>query len=99
MKKYKPVVYIHTYIIAMKTCSLLVANLIVSFFFVGSVLCNECSTFNKLALPPNVAGPQSAAFDRGGKGPYVGVADGRILIWEGPTTGFVDFAYTSPNRY
>ncbi|KAI7725153.1 hypothetical protein M8C21_013899, partial [Ambrosia artemisiifolia] len=52
----------------------------------------------KLVLPPSATGPESAAFDRAGEGPYVTVADGRILKWKGPTVGFVDFAYTSPNR-
>ncbi|KAI3505607.1 hypothetical protein L1887_27740 [Cichorium endivia] len=64
----------------------------------GNVLSTEYSTFNKLVLPLSVTGPESAAFDRGGKGPYVAVADGRILKWQGPTIGFVDFSYTSPNR-
>ncbi|KAK1417842.1 hypothetical protein QVD17_26976 [Tagetes erecta] len=64
----------------------------------GSVSSNDYNTFNKIALPPSVTGPESAAFDRAGEGPYVTVADGRILKWKGPTIGFVDFAYTSPSR-
>ncbi|GKB49691.1 six-bladed beta-propeller, TolB-like protein, partial [Tanacetum coccineum] len=45
-----------------------------------------------------VIGPESVAFDLGGEGPYVTVADGRILKWHGSNIGFLDFAYTSPNR-
>lgn len=82
----------------MKTTSLFLVDLIVWFLVLGNVLSNEYTTFNKLVLPPNVTGPASAALDRGGKGPYVAVADGRILKWQGPTTGFLDFAYTSPNK-
>ncbi|GJY39929.1 six-bladed beta-propeller, TolB-like protein, partial [Tanacetum coccineum] len=55
-------------------------------------------TFNEVVLPTSVIGPESVAFDLGGGGPYVTVADGRILKWQGSNIGFVDFAYTSPNR-
>nr|XP_043630365.1 protein STRICTOSIDINE SYNTHASE-LIKE 11-like [Erigeron canadensis] len=83
----------------MKTSSLLVVNLIIWSVLLGSVLSNnEYITFNILALPPSVTGPESVAFDRGGEGPYVTVADGRILKWKGPTVGFVYFAYTAPTR-
>jgi hypothetical protein len=80
----------------MKTSSSLLV--IVWFFLVGSVFCSDYGIFNKLVLPSNVTGPESAAFDLAGEGPYVTVADGRILKWKGPAIGFVDFAYTSPNR-
>ena len=43
-----------------------------------------------------VQGPESVTFDSEGRGPYVGVADGRVLFWNG--TSWTDFAYTSPNR-
>ncbi|KAK7261142.1 hypothetical protein RIF29_27446 [Crotalaria pallida] len=43
-----------------------------------------------------VQGPESIAFDPLGRGPYTGVADGRILFWNGQS--WTDFAYTSPNR-
>nr|DAD29012.1 TPA_asm: hypothetical protein HUJ06_030480 [Nelumbo nucifera] len=43
-----------------------------------------------------VQGPESVAFDSLGRGPYTGVADGRILFWNGES--WTDFAYTSPNR-
>ncbi|KAF3439489.1 hypothetical protein FNV43_RR17767 [Rhamnella rubrinervis] len=43
-----------------------------------------------------VQGPESIAFDPLGRGPYTGVADGRILFWDGKS--WTDFAYTSSNR-
>ncbi|KAK4255313.1 hypothetical protein QN277_008326 [Acacia crassicarpa] len=43
-----------------------------------------------------VQGPESIAFDPLGRGPYTGVADGRILFWNGHS--WTDFAYTSSNR-
>ncbi|XP_022756049.1 protein STRICTOSIDINE SYNTHASE-LIKE 3-like [Durio zibethinus] len=43
-----------------------------------------------------VQGPESMAFDPFGRGPYTGVADGRILFWDGEK--WKDFAYTSSNR-
>ncbi|XP_072990976.1 protein STRICTOSIDINE SYNTHASE-LIKE 3 [Typha latifolia] len=43
-----------------------------------------------------VQGPESIAFDPLGRGPYTGIADGRVLFWDG--TSWSDFAYTSPNR-
>ncbi|KAM7257290.1 hypothetical protein ACFE04_013031 [Oxalis oulophora] len=44
----------------------------------------------------SAVGPESLAFDPNGGGPYVGVADGRILKWQG--TDWTDFAFTSPHR-
>ncbi|XP_030452973.2 protein STRICTOSIDINE SYNTHASE-LIKE 10 [Syzygium oleosum] len=43
-------------------------------------------------------GPESLAFDPSGGGPYTGVADGRVLKWEGDERGWVDFAFTSSQR-
>ncbi|KAK3027363.1 hypothetical protein RJ639_040962 [Escallonia herrerae] len=43
-----------------------------------------------------VQGPESMAFDPHGRGPYSGISDGRVVVWDGE--GWVDFAYTSPNR-
>ncbi|GMN46936.1 hypothetical protein TIFTF001_016121 [Ficus carica] len=31
-----------------------------------------------------IQGPESVAFDPLGRGPYTGVADGRVLFWNGP---------------
>jgi hypothetical protein len=44
-------------------------------------------------------GPESLVFDSHGEGPYTGVADGRILKWEGEERGWTQFAVTSSNRY
>lgn len=43
-----------------------------------------------------VQGPESIAFDPKGRGPYTGVADGRVIFWDGDN--WTDFAYTSRNR-
>eukprot|EP00262_Sarcandra_glabra_P016818 TRINITY_DN5595_c0_g1_i1.p1 TRINITY_DN5595_c0_g1~~TRINITY_DN5595_c0_g1_i1.p1 ORF type:complete len:389 (-),score=46.33 TRINITY_DN5595_c0_g1_i1:169-1335(-) len=43
-----------------------------------------------------IQGPESVVFDSLGRGPYTGVADGRVLFWSGDS--WTDFAYTSPNR-
>ncbi|KAK3037108.1 hypothetical protein RJ639_031527 [Escallonia herrerae] len=50
----------------------------------------------ELSLPSR--GPQTFAFDTKGGGPYTGVSDGRVLKYRGRKVGFVDYAYTSPNR-
>ncbi|GMJ05827.1 strictosidine synthase 2 [Hibiscus trionum] len=57
-------------------------------------------SFRSLQLPPNATGPESIAFESGpitGRF-YVGVADGRILQYNGPRDGFRDFGFTGPNR-
>ncbi|CAM8984420.1 unnamed protein product [Rhodiola kirilowii] len=47
----------------------------------------------------NAFGPESIAFDPAGRGPYTGVADGRILKWTGGSDAtWIDFAVTSFNR-
>ncbi|XP_078154914.1 protein STRICTOSIDINE SYNTHASE-LIKE 3-like [Carex rostrata] len=43
-----------------------------------------------------IQGPESIAFDPLGHGPYTGLADGRVVFWDG--SSIIDFAYTSPNR-
>ncbi|CDP21347.1 unnamed protein product [Coffea canephora] len=43
-----------------------------------------------------IQGPESIAFDPQGRGPYTGIADGRIVFWDGEK--WIDFAYTSANR-
>jgi sugar lactone lactonase YvrE len=43
-----------------------------------------------------IQGPESIAFDPLGRGPYTGIADGRIVFWDGHK--LVDFAFTSNNR-
>jgi hypothetical protein len=51
---------------------------------------------SEILFENQVHGPESIVFDRHGHGPYTGVADGRILFWNGQA--WTDFAYTSPNR-
>lgn len=55
-------------------------------------------SFRSLQLPPKVTGPESIAFEFGTSRFYVGVADGRILQYNGPRVGFRDFGFTGPNR-
>ncbi|PHT46455.1 Protein STRICTOSIDINE SYNTHASE-LIKE 3 [Capsicum baccatum] len=43
-----------------------------------------------------IQGPESIAFDPKGRGPYTGIADGRIVLWDGEK--WIDFAYTSANN-
>jgi len=64
------------------------------------ILCSQSVALllNKLQLPSPVTGPESLAFDRNGRGPYVGSSDGRIFKYISPDEGFKEYAFTSPNR-
>ncbi|KAI4314016.1 hypothetical protein L6164_026959 [Bauhinia variegata] len=62
----------------------------------GLVIKDGLKRFRELQLPNNVVGPESLAFDCHGRGPYVGVADGRILKWKGARKGLTEFAFNSP---
>eukprot|EP00249_Psilotum_nudum_P030837 c43935_g1_i1 orf=245-1480(-) len=42
-------------------------------------------------------GPESVAFDPLGRGPYTGVADGRVMMWNDHDRVWTEFAYTSSN--
>lgn len=62
-----------------------------------------CDPDNKLAqatvLPlQDAVGPESLAFDGTGRGPYTGVADGRILRWDGELRRWSTFGVTSSVR-
>lgn len=64
------------------------------------VVSGQFLKFSKLELPQGATGPESAAF-RGliiSEGPFTSINDGRIMKWQGPNAGFVDFAYTTPTR-
>lgn len=71
--------------------------IIVLLFFVPFVL-SQPRSFSKILLPPQATSPESVALDPRGGGPYVTIADGRVLKYLGPDFGFMDFATTSPNR-
>lgn len=47
---------------------------------------------SRVRFLPNVMGPESLAFDSAGLGPYTGIADGRIVRWDGPSVGWTTFA-------
>ncbi|KAL3636285.1 hypothetical protein CASFOL_020832 [Castilleja foliolosa] len=53
-------------------------------------------SFTAIRLP--TLGSEAFAFDSDNNGPYTGLNDGRIVKYEGPNIGFVDFATTAPNR-
>ncbi|TMW87029.1 hypothetical protein EJD97_020513 [Solanum chilense] len=55
-------------------------------------------TFSTLQLKLQTSGPDSAAFDPKGDGPYECVGDGRVIKYQDPNVGFTEFAITSPNR-
>ncbi|KMZ57153.1 putative Strictosidine synthase [Zostera marina] len=51
---------------------------------------------SELRFNRQVQGPESIIFDSLGRGPYTGVADGRVLFWDGNV--WQEFAVTSTNR-
>ncbi|WCJ19153.1 strictosidine synthase-like 3 [Euphorbia peplus] len=51
---------------------------------------------SEVKLLDQIQGPESIAFDPLGRGPYTGIADGRVVFWDGHQ--WTDFAFTSPNR-
>jgi len=53
---------------------------------------------DRLLHVTGAVGPESLVFDSHGEGPYTGVADGRILKYEGDERGWTEFAVTSSNR-
>ncbi|KAA8541132.1 hypothetical protein F0562_025122 [Nyssa sinensis] len=67
-------------------------------YFHSLVLSNPLPSLDKLQLSPPAMGPEALAFDLEGKGPYTGVADGRVLKYQRSIPGFVEFATTSPHR-
>lgn len=45
-----------------------------------------------------IFGPESLVFDPQGRGPYSGVADGRVMRWDADEMAWVEFAIIVPNR-
>ena len=58
-------------------------------------------TDSEIIIPvaDGAVGPESFAFDPNGEGPYTGVSDGRIIKWLANQSTWIDFAFTSPERY
>lgn len=51
----------------------------------------------KLEFEGEVFGPESLEFDHLGRGPYTGLADGRIVRWMGKDVGWETFALVTTN--
>lgn len=51
----------------------------------------------KLEFVDEVFGPESLEFDGFGRGPYAGLADGRIVRWIGEDVGWETFAIVTTN--
>ncbi|XP_072957687.1 protein STRICTOSIDINE SYNTHASE-LIKE 13 [Typha angustifolia] len=51
----------------------------------------------KLEFVDEIFGPESIEFDREGRGPYAGLADGRVVRWTGESIGWETFALVNPN--
>ncbi|KAF6176773.1 hypothetical protein GIB67_020495 [Kingdonia uniflora] len=51
----------------------------------------------KLVFVDEVYGPESLEFDLMGRGPYTGLADGRVVRWMGENAGWETFALVTPN--
>ncbi|KAJ1259794.1 hypothetical protein BS78_10G183400 [Paspalum vaginatum] len=56
----------------------------------------DATEIQRLELPESLVGPESVAFDGSGAGPYVSVADGRVLRWggAGAGAGWTTYAYS-----
>ncbi|CAK8543109.1 unnamed protein product [Lathyrus sativus] len=92
--------------------TLIAAATFLALFAVIFTLFNPQNLFTPLPIPGSkdhlhaaqllhvtgAVGPESLVFDSHGEGPYTGVADGRILKWEGVERGWTEFAVTSSNR-
>ncbi|KAF5443484.1 hypothetical protein F2P56_036038 [Juglans regia] len=59
---------------------------------------HHLENYNQVLLPSGVVGPESIAFDCQGRGPYVGVSDGRVFKWQGAQFGWTEFAISSAKR-
>ncbi|KAJ1297841.1 hypothetical protein BS78_01G408500 [Paspalum vaginatum] len=51
----------------------------------------------RLEFVGEVFGPESIEFDREGRGPYAGLADGRVVRWMGEEAGWETFAVMNPD--
>jgi hypothetical protein len=53
----------------------------------------------RLEFVGEVFGPESIEFDGEGRGPYAGLADGRVVRWMGEEAGWETFAVMNPDWY
>ena len=51
----------------------------------------------ELVYEDEVFGPESLEFDNLGRGPYTGLADGRVVRWMGENVGWETFALVTRN--
>lgn len=51
----------------------------------------------KSEFKDEVFGPESLEFDNMGRGPYAGLADGRVVRWMGEELGWENFAFVTSN--
>lgn len=51
----------------------------------------------RLEFVGEVFGPESIEFDLQGRGPYAGLADGRVVRWMGEEAGWDTFAVMNPD--
>lgn len=58
---------------------------------------SKLGTNGKLEFVDQVFGPESLEFDNLGRGPYTGLADGRIVRWMGDGIGWETFALVTPD--
>ncbi|KAI4372462.1 hypothetical protein MLD38_010689 [Melastoma candidum] len=58
---------------------------------------SKLGTNGKLEFVDQVFGPESLEFDNLGRGPYTGLADGRIVRWMGDGIGWETFALVTPH--
>ncbi|KAK6116469.1 hypothetical protein DH2020_049762 [Rehmannia glutinosa] len=74
----------------------MVPFLLLLFCLPNRALADGFRSFKMIPLPSH--GCEAYAFDSDNGGPYTGLNDGRIVKYQGPKIGFVDFATTVPNR-
>ncbi|KAK6133690.1 hypothetical protein DH2020_032600 [Rehmannia glutinosa] len=74
----------------------MVPFLLLLFCLPNRALANGFRSFKMIPLPSH--GCEAYAFDSDNGGPYTGLNDGRIVKYQGPKIGFVEFATTVPNR-
>ncbi|PPS02229.1 hypothetical protein GOBAR_AA18422 [Gossypium barbadense] len=72
-------------------------TLVILFCFLSPIV--SAISFTKIRLPKNVNDPEALAFKLRIPPFFIGIANGRILKYLGRTNGFVEFGFTTPNRW